>query len=442
MNPSDTLLNALNAGQSEVTLYGKFSEQQLHDIFNAAWERVEPGLYPEGVAWNASFDDKHVEFQIDYKGQRPKNSAPIPQKPHQNPPENQKPIPKQQQPESTPKPKNGGLRGLWERFMGGGNPNQNGPKPQPQHERQPKQKPIQQNGQHIPLEDLDRPLPEPDHVESLLCESDATTYVDKVNINYAASFMLDAMSDHRRHQAIIQKELPTYAVQSEGACSLSVSARTRGPCCTFFIDFDLGMKNNVFYDHLGKGRRAAKTTMYRLTHNGNFADIMKIYLAYAYFQKEVTYNMEYASKRNTAPDGNMHMAYGPLTLKSGVCEGYSWALIHMLASAGIPAALCFGRVQGRGDHAWVKVELNGRIYNVDPTIMPRSDGAISVIRFLKSDAYLKAQGYIENNPIYHADDDLYDDTYDVIEELNRYRDAAIRAGADRNILMSQTIGGK
>ena len=286
------------------------------------------------------------------------------------------------------------------------------------------------------------PLPEPDHVESVLCESSSTTYVDKVNINHAASFMLDAMSDHRRHQAIIQKELPMYVVKSEGACSIRFNGRTRGPCCTFFIDFDLGMKNNVFYDHLAKGRRAAKTTMYRLTHNGNFPDIMKIYLAYAYFQKEVTYNMEYAARRNSAPDGNMHMAYGPLTLKQGVCEGYSWALIHLLAAANIPATLCYGKIQGRGDHAWIKVELNGKIYNVDPTIMPRSDGAISVMRLLKSDAFLKSQGYIESYPVYQADDDLYDDDYDVIEELNRYRDAAIRAGADRNILMSKTVGGK
>lgn len=430
MNDVDTLIQALKQRKKVVVLHGHYTKQNLNDLFNAAWKEAQSDFH-DGVSWNASFTDERVEYIIEY--------SPIDARPNTPSPE-PKPKPSSPQIETQNKPNSGGIRGFFQRLFTPTptpetNPNPNNPKPKtPQNQPKPITK-------HIPLEDLNAPMPAVDAFTSVIYHHE-DSFLDLINVNKGLTYHINgSASDLNEVHKVISRELGDYVILAEGVTSASGRTRCSHGMGTYILELIHGLsKDELYYDHLAKGRSAARPTMQRLTHNGDMPLLMKIYLAYAFFQNEITYNLDYAAQRNIKPNANMHMGYGPLMLKKGVCEGYAWALVHLLAVLGVPATLAHGKLKRMGDHAWVKLELDGQIYNLDPTIQKNPKGIV-INFFLKSDAYFQSAGYSEINHRYDATDNKYDDTDKLIALLLRYREDAMRKGGDRNILSQDIIKG-
>ena len=187
----------------------------------------------------------------------------------------------------------------------------------------------------------------------------------------------------------LNASFPSFLESEEGVFSVQMSSGTHEGKTGLFVTFPLSMPCSQFLDHRKKGEEKAKALMKRLTHGAALPPEIVCLLGMSYFQTYVTYEHEQPS----CPHADNHMAYGPLVRKRGVCEGYSWALIHMLKAAGIPAALVTGKNQGV-NHAWVKVTIQGRQFHIDPTITRNCPGIVIISRFLVSDSYLRNRGYV------------------------------------------------
>lgn len=424
MTAVDVIRQSIKNREQVITIYGSFNGEQINQMIEEAFQDVDDGSFPNGIDTNSTFNSTKAMIVIDYHDGRP-----VPT-PSFN--EERKPTPK---PEPKPTPsqpkekKSGGLFGLFGRMF-----HQEEKKPEPNSKPIPK---TQQKSEKT-LQFADESIPSDINATKTIMDVGQGSFIDEININQAASFMLDT-SDYNRANEILQKEAELYISNSEGACNLSMSGRTHHGMSTFFLDFELGMSKEVFYDHLSKGRKAAAPTMHRLTHGGDMPPVMKVYLAYAYFQKYVKYATEYVATMHGKPNGNFHMAYGPLMLKKGVCEGYSWALIHLLKTIQIPAVLVVGSRGPGSHHAWVKAQIDGQTYNIDPTIS--SSNFISLAGFLKSDQSMKSKGYREKGKYPAATTTTYDNGANVISFLQKERENAIRKGGDRAILDMTIQGG-
>lgn len=65
-----------------------------------------------------------------------------------------------------------------------------------------------------------------------------------------------------------------------------------------------------------------------------------------------------------------YSAYGALSEKSAVCQGYAQLMYKLLMAAGIPCRTVTGKVYSKGsmeDHVWNIVKLKGRWYYLDAT---------------------------------------------------------------------------
>ena len=88
--------------------------------------------------------------------------------------------------------------------------------------------------------------------------------------------------------------------------------------------------------------------------------------------------------------------YGALVKGKAVCDGYAKAMFRLLNKAGVKCLYIVGTANdknGSFDHAWNKVKINGKYYNVDATwddpIYPDGKNGISYDYFNKSDAQFK-----------------------------------------------------
>lgn len=99
---------------------------------------------------------------------------------------------------------------------------------------------------------------------------------------------------------------------------------------------------------------------------------------------------------------HINSAYGVLVTGYGQCEGYAAAMTALCDKAGIPNYTAFGQTKDGISHAWNKVLLNGRWYNVDCTwddpILSRNDPG-----FVRHDYLLVKDSEIEGKTHFPSD---------------------------------------
>ena len=254
--------------------------------------------------------------------------------------------------------------------------------------------------------------------------------------------------DPRSIASIIQKEQNKLLEAEEGINSFNY--KMKGASNTFGFSFQVGPKSNSqailfeyklgmpysqFIDHRKKGIEKSSSVFTQLTHGAKFpADVLS-FLAFCYLQKNVKYNTEYV--QNSVPrgkiEGDNHMAYGALVKKIAVCEGYAWAFVHILERGGYIAKVAFGKRQG-GQHAWARVLVQGKWYNVDPTISYGGE-AYMITNCLVSDNCLVKQGYqIDAHPETVCDDMKYENQQSLVNAIKNRKDEFIRQGGNETIL--------
>ncbi|MBO9598595.1 MAG: hypothetical protein J7559_12365 [Cohnella sp.] len=86
------------------------------------------------------------------------------------------------------------------------------------------------------------------------------------------------------------------------------------------------------------------------------SDIQKEKLLHDYIASQVTYDKSLRK----------YTAYEALTTGEAVCQGYALLTYRLMQEAGIPVHIVSGTVS-TGLHAWNKVKLDGKWYNVDTT---------------------------------------------------------------------------
>ena len=105
---------------------------------------------------------------------------------------------------------------------------------------------------------------------------------------------------------------------------------------------------------------------------------------------------------------NDQTAYGALMDRQAVCAGFSALFHYLMNRLGVPTYIATGYSSSEGDageHAWNIILLNGRYYNVDPTLRPfkEKDSYGNVVLtpayslFNKSDSFYKKEGYIRDS---------------------------------------------
>ncbi|GEK33940.1 transglutaminase domain-containing protein [Kurthia sibirica] len=107
--------------------------------------------------------------------------------------------------------------------------------------------------------------------------------------------------------------------------------------------------------------------------------------------------------RNTRYGGNSmerYTAYGLMNNKYAVCQGYALVAYKMLEKLGLPVRYVVGTSMNQ-DHAWNKVKVDGKWYNLDTTWndpTPNSDTEVSYNYFLISDNKLsKDHDWVRSN---------------------------------------------
>ena len=131
-------------------------------------------------------------------------------------------------------------------------------------------------------------------------------------------------------------------------------------------------------------------------------DLQKEKAIHDYVIKNTVYDYE-NYKKNTIPTVD-YLDYGVLVKGTGVCAGYAKAMYRLLNQAGIPCDYVVGKITYDGktfmDHAWNRVKIKGKIYNLDatwddPNFMDGSSG-ISYDYFNKSDKQFSKDHQWEN----------------------------------------------
>jgi len=99
----------------------------------------------------------------------------------------------------------------------------------------------------------------------------------------------------------------------------------------------------------------AKKIVAKLT-TSKMSDIQKEKVLHDYIASQVTYDKSLRK----------YTAYEALTTGEAVCQGYALLTYRLMQEAGIPVHIVSGTVS-TGLHAWNKVKLDGKWYNVDTT---------------------------------------------------------------------------
>lgn len=98
--------------------------------------------------------------------------------------------------------------------------------------------------------------------------------------------------------------------------------------------------------------------------------------------------------------------YSALTTGKTTCQGYAMSAYKMLNLAGIENRIVIGTLSGT-PHGWNLVKVGGKWYQLDVT----NDDAVGIDKyFLKSDDYLKKDGFSWNSSDYPKCDSNYQET--------------------------------
>lgn len=236
---------------------------------------------------------------------------------------------------------------------------------------------------------------------------------------------------------ILQNNYTQTAANSEGVGTCRYYTYNLGGEQIVRFRHYLGMPYNDFYNELEAGKKKAEEVMKMLT--GGVKMIPEIYmmLAFAYLQKEVEYNYPYMEEVRRRGDGlaivENHMAYGALVNRKAVCEGFSWAFIHMMNSVGIKAIPIDG-VKDGNQHEWVKVLLNDKWYNAEITLINKQKEYAVFRFFLVTDNTLRKNGYKFDDYRPKCTDNKYEDFTLLDDLMEKYRDEYIRKGASKKFL--------
>ncbi|MGX9133927.1 transglutaminase domain-containing protein [Rummeliibacillus sp. JY-2-4R] len=112
------------------------------------------------------------------------------------------------------------------------------------------------------------------------------------------------------------------------------------------------------------------------------SDFEKVYFVNGYLASHIAYS-------ENATNGG-HTAYDALFDHKAVCQGYALAAYRILTEAGVETRYITGKVHDQ-NHAWNKVKLNGKWYNLDITWndpMPDRGDRYRLNYFLISDQQL------------------------------------------------------
>ncbi|MGG0658546.1 transglutaminase domain-containing protein [Rummeliibacillus pycnus] len=93
-------------------------------------------------------------------------------------------------------------------------------------------------------------------------------------------------------------------------------------------------------------------------HLKQMTDFEKVYFVNKYLAQNIAYS-------SNATDGG-HSAYAALFDHKAVCQGYALAAYRLLTEAGVDTRYITGQVHGQ-NHAWNKVNVDGKWYNLDIT---------------------------------------------------------------------------
>ncbi|MDY5440667.1 MAG: transglutaminase-like domain-containing protein [Candidatus Enteromonas sp.] len=253
--------------------------------------------------------------------------------------------------------------------------------------------------------------------------------IDTTSVFFIPCNSMMAMGDK------IGKHLPSLLSASEGVSGAKYWSGTHEAKNGIFLEFPLSMPIPQFVDHREKGIEKAKTLMKTLTHGASFPPEVYCLLVCGFLQTRVSYDGEDA----LSPKADNHMAYGPLVRKKGVCEGYSWAAIHMLEAVGIPAKMVIGK-KDKVNHSWVKVTINGKDFHMEVTSSQTVPGSIALLNFLVSDAKLRQNGYsFEGNS---CSTTWYENFSFLSQAFLSKKETYISRGASPEIFRQEFIPGK
>lgn len=101
----------------------------------------------------------------------------------------------------------------------------------------------------------------------------------------------------------------------------------------------------------------------------------------------------------TIPDSSYNI-YGVLIKRTAVCEGYADTMVYLLKQIGIDVLYVSGKANG-GNHAWNKVKVDNKWYNIDTTWddpVPDQEGYVRYNYFLIPDNVL-AKDHVWNNDL-------------------------------------------
>lgn len=188
-----------------------------------------------------------------------------------------------------------------------------------------------------------------------MAASSASTAVQQVAKQLSAqnaSFTL-SLPDVRKAEAIIKEamladEYIGMLIKSYSIRTTSTPGKSKGKA-VYKVDY-LETKKQTDYVKAEAKKIVAKLTTDKMS------DIQKEKLLHDYIASEVTYDKSLRK----------YTAYEALTIGEAVCQGYALLTYRLMQEAGIPVHIVSGTVS-TGLHAWNKVKLDGKWYNVDTT---------------------------------------------------------------------------
>ncbi len=203
----------------------------------------------------------------------------------------------------------------------------------------------------------------------------ASTVIQQVAKQLAAqssSFTL-SVPDVKKAEAIIKEamledEYIGMLIKSYSIRTTSAPGKSKGTA-VYKVDY-LETKKQTDYVKAEAKRIVAKLTTDKMS------DIQKEKLLHDYIASRVTYDKSLRK----------YTAYEALTTGEAVCQGYALLTYRLMQEAGIPVHIVSGTVS-TGLHAWNKVKLDGKWYNVDTTWDSQKQVAYSY--FNVTDAALK-----------------------------------------------------
>ena len=157
---------------------------------------------------------------------------------------------------------------------------------------------------------------------------------------------------------------------------------------------------------------AAVEEILALCENAN-TDIDKELIVHDYLVANYEYDAERLNNGTIPPES--YSAYGLLVNKTAVCQGYAYAMKHILRKMNIPCEVVTG-----GDHAWNIVNIDGENYYVDATWddpVPDVAGRITRKHFNVTAEQLAKSGHIWEESKYP---ECNSEKYNFLQHSNEY----------------------